>query len=203
MFERFTGAAREVVVEAQTGARALGHPRIGPEHLLLGALSHPDQPGVDALRRLGVTPERYWSGIREVIGDGGLTAADAGALSTVGIDLDQVRRQIEDTFGAGALDLSDDDRATRRRSRLPWRRSRRPQPPNPTGHIPFTPEAKRTLEKSLREALALKDRHIGVEHLLLGLLDPRTNRATEVLHHLGVEPAIARQEILDDLGKAA
>ena len=199
MFERFTDTAREVVVEAQGEARALGHGRIGTEHLLLGALRHPDQPGVEALRRLGVTRERFRSGIREVVGDGGLTVADAGALSTVGIDLDQVRRQIEDAFGPGALDQSDDGTPGRRR----WRRHRSRGDRRPAGHIPFAPNAKRALERSLREALALKDRQIGVEHLLLGLLDLRTNRASEVLRHLGVEPSAARQQILDDLGKAA
>lgn len=199
MFERFTDAAREVVVEAQGEARALGRGRIGAEHLLLGALRHPDQPGVAALRRLGVTRERYRSGIREVVGDGGLTVADAGALSTVGIDLDRVRRQVEDAFGPGALDQSEGDTAGRRR-RLRWRlRGDR----RPIGHIPFAPNAKRALERSLREALALKDRHIGVEHLLLGLLDLRTNTATDVLRHLGIEPTAARQEILGDLGRAA
>lgn len=198
MFERFTDAAREVVVEAQGEARALGHGRIGTEHLLLGALRHPEQPGVEALRRLGVSFERYRSGIREVVGDGGLTVADAGALSTVGIDLDQVRRQIEDSFGPGALDRPADEPGGRRRR---WRRARGDRPA--TGHIPFAPTSKRALEQSLREALARKDRHIGVEHLLLGLLDLRTNTATEVLCHLGVEPATARQEILGDLGQAA
>ena len=71
------------------------------------------------------------------------------------------------------------------------------------GHLAFMPRAKRALERAQREALALRDRDIGVEHLLLGLLDPRTNMAVELLRHLGVDPEVVRARVLADLGKAA
>jgi len=65
------------------------------------------------------------------------------------------------------------------------------------------PRAKRALERAQREAIALGDRDIGVEHLLLGLLDPRSNMAVELLRHLGANPEVIRTRVLADLGKAA
>jgi len=65
------------------------------------------------------------------------------------------------------------------------------------------PRAKRALERAQREALALGNQHIGVEHVLLGLLDPKTNRAVELLRHLNTDPEIIRIRVLADLGKAA
>ena len=78
---------------------------------------------------------------------------DADALAALGIDLDEVRRRVEEAFGPGALD----------RARAPKRRFL-------GGHIPFAKEAKKALELSLREALALRHNYIGTEHMLLGLL---------------------------------
>jgi ATP-dependent Clp protease ATP-binding subunit ClpA len=202
VFERFTDAARETVVRAQTEARELGHGFIGAEHLLLAALRRPNEPGAGTLLALGVTADAVRAQIEVVVGrgTGGLTASDADALGTLGIDLDQVRRHVEDSFGHGALD----EQPVRRRRGLFRRRGPRcDEQGRLTGHIPFSPRAKRALEHALREALALGDRHIGVEHITLGLLDTRGNAAVEVLGRLGVEPATARQQILGDLGKAA
>jgi hypothetical protein len=89
---------------------------------------------------------------------------DASALAAIGIDLDAVRRSVEESFGPGAL-------SGRRRRR--------------GGHLPLCPKAKRALERSLREALALSDRHIGPEHILLGLAsdaDSGAARARELRH---------------------
>jgi ATP-dependent Clp protease ATP-binding subunit ClpC len=58
MFERFTDAARQVMVKAQEEARALGHDRIGTEHLLFGLAFEQDQIADRVLRSAGVTPER-------------------------------------------------------------------------------------------------------------------------------------------------
>jgi ATP-dependent Clp protease ATP-binding subunit ClpA len=216
MFERFTPAARQVVVRAQKEARAFGHPWLGTEHLLLGVLAQPDAPGVRALTGLGVTLDTARAALSQVVGKGGPSESesDAEALRTLGIDLDEVRRRVEASFGPGAL-----DHPPRRhgRRRLPWRRGRC-EPADVTGPLPFMPRAKRALERALREALALGDRHIGVEHLLLGLLDPkvsrsvvrqdhdrgrRANMATELLRHLGAQPEVVRTRVLADLGKAA
>jgi ATP-dependent Clp protease ATP-binding subunit ClpA len=98
----------------------------------------------------------------EVLDRIGGEAKDAELLGTIGIDLDEVRRRAEDTFGPGALD---------RRARR-WR-------PCDEGRIPFTPKAKKALELALREAEAMRDDSIDTEHLLLGL--SRDGVAAEIL----------------------
>lgn len=62
----------------------------------------------------------------------------------------------------------------------------------PRGHIPFTPEAKKTLELSLREALQLSDSHIGTEHLVLGLIRQDEGPAARALRELGADLNSAR-----------
>jgi ATP-dependent Clp protease ATP-binding subunit ClpA len=175
MFERFTPAARQVVVRAQEEARTFGHPWLGTEHLLLGVLAEPQTPGVRVLTDLGVTLGTGRAALS--LGRGGLGERDADALRTLGIDLDEVRRRAEASFGPGAL-----DRPPRQRTRRLMRRRRgRCEAGDATGHLPFMPRAKRALERAAREAATLGDGHIGVEHLLLGLLDPKNNMATELL----------------------
>ncbi|MPZ60290.1 MAG: Clp protease [Propionibacteriales bacterium] len=198
MFERFTREAREVAVRAQTEARALGHNYVGAEHLFLAALTQPDAPGVTAVTRRGISAASFRrTAIHEVLG-GPVSPTDSEALRTLGIDLDEVRRRVEASFGPGALDISP---GQIRRSSLPWRRNRCTD--GLTGHIPFTPRAKRALERAFREAQALQDNYIGVEHVLLGLLDPEGNVAVEVLRRLGVEPDALRDDVLTELGRAA
>ena len=67
---------------------------------------------------------------------------------------------------------------------------------SPPGHIPFTPQAKKTLELSLREALQMSDSHIGTEHILLGLIRQDEGQAAEALRQLGVGLDAARAQII-------
>jgi len=154
---------------------------------------------VSVLSDLGVTVDTGRAALRQLVGTGGLCESDAEALRTLGIELDEVRRRVEASFGPGALDHPPHPRGRRRR---PWRRGRC-EPAAVTGHLSFMPRAKRALDRAQREAVALGDRHIGVEHLLLGLLDPRSNMAVELLRHLGTNPQVIRTRVLADLGKAA
>jgi ATP-dependent Clp protease ATP-binding subunit ClpA len=73
-------------------------------------------------------------------------------------------------------------------------------PGSPAGHIPFTPQAKKVLELSLREALALGHHHIGTGHLLLGLLREDKGVAIQALVRLGAGHVPARERVLDLLG---
>jgi ATP-dependent Clp protease ATP-binding subunit ClpC len=66
---------------------------------------------------------------------------------------------------------------------------------SPAAQIPFTPRAKKVLELSLREALALGHTYIGTEHVLLGLVREREGAAARVLHDLGVFPEQIREEV--------
>ncbi|MEV4927040.1 Clp protease N-terminal domain-containing protein [Streptomyces roseoverticillatus] len=132
---------------------------------------------------------------------GPLGTGDAEALRAFGIDLEAVRARAEDTFGPGALDRPGPPEERRRI--LPFGGRRRGDEPGRKGHIPFTPRAKKALERSLREALARKERHIGAEHVLLGILDPDDKVTAGVLRKLGTDTATVRNGILQELPRAA
>jgi len=73
----------------------------------------------------------------------------------------------------------------------------------PKGHIPFTPRAKKVLEKSLREALALRHNYIGTEHVLLGLLTLDEGLAAVMLREWNVETRALRERVLGLVAAAA
>ena len=155
MFERFTDEARCVVLAAQEEAREQHASHIGAQHLVLGAARTPRGVAGSVLASLGLDAQALRSAMA---GDD-----DAAALASLGIDLDEVRRRVEAAFGEGALEG---------RPGTGWRRGRHGDA------IPFTPDAKKALELSLREAIHRGDKHIGAEHVLLG-----TTRVSEPALH--------------------
>jgi len=208
MFERFTHAAREVVTGAQAEARDLAQRPIGTQHLLLALLADGAGPiatapaltehGVDArsvraavLRLVEPDPESSAPAIDT-------TADDAAALKAIGIDLEAVRRAIEENFGPGSLRLPQ-PATPKRRGLLRWA----PRA-STTGHIPFSPRAKKILELSLREALRLKHNFIAPEHIMLGILREGQGLAMRILTEAKVDPAQLRAEVTRSLrGQAA
>ena len=94
----------------------------------------------------------------------------AKALESMGISLDAVRGQVEEIIGQGQQ--------------------------APSGHIPFTPRAKKVLELSLREALQLGHNYIGTEHILLGLIREGEGVAAQVLVKLGADLNRVRQQVI-------
>ena len=94
----------------------------------------------------------------------------AKALESMGISLDDVRREVEEIIGHGS------------------------QPH--TGHIPFTPRAKKVLELSLREGLQMGHKYIGTEFLLLGLIREGEGVAAQVLVKLGADLPRVRQQVI-------
>jgi ATP-dependent Clp protease ATP-binding subunit ClpA len=172
MFERFTKDARRVVVLAQEDARMLNHHHIGTEHLLLAFCAH-DNALRGTLRAHGLEASDLRSRIVRHGGD----PLDPEALRTLGIDLDAVREATEEAFGEGALDAP------------PGRRGR------PTGHIPFTPQAKKALELSLRHAVRLKQKEIRSGHILLGLLHDKDFLAARLAAEAGADVASLRADI--------
>ncbi|HET9139658.1 ATP-dependent Clp protease ATP-binding subunit [Actinophytocola sp.] len=94
----------------------------------------------------------------------------AKALESLGIALEGVRQQVEEIIGQGQH--------------------------APSGHIPFTPRAKKVLELSLREALQLGHNYIGTEHILLGLIREGEGVAAQVLVKLGADLNRVRQQVL-------
>ena len=197
MFERFTTQAREVAVGAQQEARDFGHRYIGTEHLLL-ALLLPHRGGAAAiLAAAGLDHERARTALGRLVGAPRLGDSDAAALRSIGIDLEAIRAKLEQTFGPGALDC-----APAARPRGLFRR-RSPQPQPLTGHIPFTPRAKKVLELSLREALRLGDRYIGTEHILLGLIREGEGLAARIMVDAGINMSDLRRSAEESLKKAA
>ncbi|MFI6420100.1 Clp protease N-terminal domain-containing protein [Streptomyces sp. NPDC050842] len=153
MFERFTKAARAVVKGAVDHADRDGATVVTKEHLLLALLDREDTRASAALRSL-CPPERRPS-LTAALADArrraGLSRADEKALADLGIDVGAIVARVEETHGAGAL-------AGDRKDSGWW-----------SGRQSFSREAKTVLEKSLRVALARKDREIGDEHILLAL----------------------------------
>ena len=94
----------------------------------------------------------------------------AKALESMNISLEAVRQQVEEIIGQGQA--------------------------APTGHIPFTPRAKKVLELSLREALQLGHNYIGTEHILLGLIREGEGVAAQVLQKLGADLNRVRQTVI-------
>jgi ATP-dependent Clp protease ATP-binding subunit ClpA len=176
MFERFTADARAVVVAAQAEARALRHGVIGTEHLLLGMLAERDGPAAALLAGWGLDADAVRAEVERRAG-AGEPGIDADALAAIGIDLDEVRDRVERTFGPGALGRR--------------RRARRRGLGATAGTLPFSAHARKALELALREALALGDRHIGAEHVLLGLV--RSGGVAEaILRARGVDHGAVR-----------
>jgi ATP-dependent Clp protease ATP-binding subunit ClpA len=174
MFERFTDEARAVVWRSQEVARVMRHTSIGTEHLLLAMLGGSDGPGARALRDRGVEAADIRRRVTALVGAPETDALDSDALATLGIDLDEVRRVTEASFGPGALDAG---RAAK------------------GGHIPFSKRAKKVLELSLREALRLGHGYIGEGHLLLGLLREGDGLGVQVLVAAGVDLPVLREEV--------
>jgi ClpA/ClpB-like protein len=94
----------------------------------------------------------------------------AKALESLGISLDAVRQQVEEIIGQGQQ--------------------------APTGHIPFTPRAKKVLELALRESQQLGHNYIGTEHILLGLIREGDGVAAQVLVRLGADLNRVRQQVI-------
>jgi ATP-dependent Clp protease ATP-binding subunit ClpA len=194
VFERFTDRARDAVVHAQEEARLLRHDYIGTEHVLLGILREGTGVGARVLDRLGIDLAAVRADVVRIVGEGPSHGyvMDADALQAIGIDVEEIRRRIEEAFGPGALDRTVPSRRRRRRAGRCGPISDR----TVTGHLPFTPRAKKVLELSLREALALRHGYIGTEHLLLGLVREGEGIAATILADRGATPQRVRSLVI-------
>jgi ATP-dependent Clp protease ATP-binding subunit ClpC len=94
----------------------------------------------------------------------------AKALEALGISSGTVRQQVEEAVGRGQH--------------------------TPSGHIPFTPKAKKVLEESLRESVHLDHHYIGTEHILLGLIREGDGVAAQVLSGLGADLDRTREQVI-------
>ena len=97
----------------------------------------------------------------------------AKVLQALGISLEAVRQQVKEVIGQGKQEIQ-------------------------SGHIPFTPRAKKVLELSLREALQLGHSYIGTEHILLGLIHEGEGVAAQVLVKLGADLSVVRMQVIQE-----
>jgi hypothetical protein len=165
-------------------------------------------------------------------GAGLFAGLDRDALATIGIDLDAVRARIEASFGPQALtsaaQVAHQGRPGHPVPRPPrivrdWRRRRRARRalahvpgsrppaagryrapgPTPSGHIPFTPASKKILELTVREAAAMDDARIGVEHIALALTTVESGLIPPILAAAGTRAPALRTAILDRYRRAS
>jgi ATP-dependent Clp protease ATP-binding subunit ClpA len=196
MFERFTDKARTVVIAAKAVARERGDDQIGLAHMLYGLVTT-DGVATRALAALGVDEAAVERELRRTGTAGGAPAGpsgegdgDAEALAAIGIDLDEIKRKIEESFGPGALERV----PLTPRGPLNWT----------GGRFPIGEQAKLSLALSFREARALHHSYIGTEHLLLGVLraaerSPRGEFASVTLRDLGLDLATAHERVLAEV----
>jgi len=109
-----------------------------------------------------------------LVGEGQGVAAKA--LESLGISMEAVRQRVEDIVPPGQVEVR-------------------------TGHIPFTPRAKKVLELSLSESKLLGHRYIGTEHILLGLLREGEGVAAQVLAALGADLDGVRERVVQLLAE--
>ena len=178
MFERFTPSARRAVERACEEAALLGHGFVGTEHLLLALVSDDGDAG-GVLAAFGVSRERLFAqyrGPNDACGPPPGRRPDPDALASVGIDLNEVRRHVEDTFGRGVLE----------RTRA-WSRT-----------VPaFTPRARRGLDAGVRAADDLGDRDVEPVHLLLGIVAVRDAVAARLLARHGASASRVRAAVAE------
>lgn len=167
MFEKFTVYAKRAVMVSEEETMTLGLEHIGTEHMLLGLIGVPQGLAGQILSEHGVTLARAREQLRHGTGD---SSKATEALASIGIDIDEVRRRMDDTFGPG--------------------RFRYPRPV-------FAPDARKMLEQTVQEATALGQLDsIGTEHMLLGVLHDEDNAGVQLLVALGLAPATLRAEVL-------
>ncbi|MFI1912648.1 Clp protease N-terminal domain-containing protein [Nocardia sp. NPDC020380] len=180
MFERLTEQSKQVIRVAQDAAISMRNDFIGTEHFLLGLAATSGAAGevLDAqgaelgLVRAEVIRQSEAAGVSRT---GGQVAIDA--LSSIGIDVTEIQRRADDSFGRGVFLY-----------------------PRPA----FTVQGKQLLAESLRESLELGDERIDTGHILLGLLDADPDSiAAQTLAALGVDTAALRSATLDRLARRA
>ncbi|MEV7891909.1 Clp protease N-terminal domain-containing protein [Streptomyces sp. NPDC002817] len=173
MFEFFTDRGKQAVAASQDEAIALGHDFIGTEHLLLGLLATESGTAARALHGQNVDLERARQETVRVLEAAGISALGGqparDALTSLGIDVTEIQRQADASFGPGAFQF-----------------------PRPA----YTPEARMALTNTLGEARALGRDTFGTEHILLGLLTVPEGHALKVLASFRVDPTTLRRSIL-------
>jgi ATP-dependent Clp protease ATP-binding subunit ClpA len=198
VFGRFTEPAHRVLDLAREEAERCGHRYLGPEHVLLGVLAEGQSGAARALRAHGLDLVAARAALARLAERGVVPAprpSDAELLGSLGIDLDAVRRDTEQTFGFRAVGEAT-WRVTRRRSwwgrRVVW---------TPLCGPPFF--AKHAVQLASELAHGLGDGEVWPEHLLLGVLEDAQQPADQMKGSRRHRRIIAHVGLLDGYRGAA
>ncbi len=175
-FARYRADAHRALEVARAAAAELHHNYVGTEHLLLALTTEDFGAATAALADCGVTRPAIQNQVARAprIEHRALTDTDAEALAMLGIDLEEVRRRVEETFGHFALDA-----------------------PRACDYgTPLTDKSKRALQKTVQHAHRLGHKRVGPEHLLLALLEDDSGLAVKLIRRLGVAPDLLRERTL-------
>jgi ATP-dependent Clp protease ATP-binding subunit ClpA len=163
---------RDFLGEARAESLGLGHDYVGSEHVLLAVAGRGDDRVATALRRLGVTAEDVRADILLLVGRGPArpgSRLDRDALASLGIDLDEVRRRLEATFGDGALERT------------------------AFGCTPVCPRAKQALERASDHA---QGPLVTDADVLVGLISVEDSLAAQILAGRGITPDRLREALV-------
>jgi len=168
---RYMPVAMPFLAAAADASRRLGHQYIGTEHVLLALAKDRGTRAADLLAERGLTPEEIQSAIIRIVGlgEGPPGRLDRDALATLGIDLDEVRRRVEDAFGPDALERTS------------------------SGCTPIAPRLKRSLEHAAAEA---GEGAIEATHVLVGLASVEESVAAGILSSRGLTEHEIRATLL-------
>jgi ATP-dependent Clp protease ATP-binding subunit ClpA len=179
VFERLDPDAHAVMTEAIAEARRWHDGYLGTEHVLIAFAANPTVLPEQVRERLAVTADTLRDALERETD--GRVASDEALLATLGIDLGEIRRQTEATFGPAALDRV----AVRRAPR--WRRRRWCFPMLADG-LGVMPRVKRALER----ACARRPGLVNPQGLLLGIVEDDEAMATRLLVLLGIDVSALR-----------
>lgn len=187
MFERFLPTARTVVEMAHTEAHRLNRREVRAEHLLLALAVTQTGIASHVLADNGITADRIETALGTSIAldldPRPLTRADAEALSTIGIDLDQIRPHLE---GVGAGAVPSGSAGVKR-----------------AGRMRLSSEAKRVLAAAVTCAQRSDQGYVGAEHLLVGILTDNRSLAVELLVALDADPKELKIQTLNELKRVS
>lgn len=192
MFDRCDADATTVVETALEEARRLGHDYLGTEHLLL-ALGRHRELLPEPVRVMLPKDAAIVSAAVDTLG-AAPAIPDVELLKVVGIDLDEVRSAVRQTFGADAL-----DQLGQRRVRQPWQPWRRPTRRCTSllaGAVSVAPRLKQALERGMLDAARRQRDALDPAALLLGMLETEGALSNEMLRRTGVHPDRLHQLLL-------
>jgi hypothetical protein len=181
VFERLDSDAQAILTEAIAEAKRMRHGYLGTEHVLVALVSSPTVLPEAVRVHLPVSAAVVRDQLNRDVGAGVGMASDEALLASLGIDLDEIRRRAEATFGPAALDRVSVRPRRRWRARLASRRARPRCFPMLIDSLGVMPRVKRALERACAHQAGLA----SSTGLLLSIVEDDDATATRLLVGLG------------------